>query len=137
MRPFLMGVLAVLLACAPAPDTEPLVGQEMEEEWVQLLASSNGRYHKGGWNHYGPGYFDLDPETGILTSHGGMGLFWYSVQEFGDFSLELEFRCLTLSEQDLRQFLRFLMLPDNPYWCYVRQLSSNYRQTLQLLLLQE
>ncbi|MFC1661321.1 DUF1080 domain-containing protein [Gemmatimonadota bacterium] len=62
-------------------------------EFVELLHSSNGRFSKTGWNHYGPGYFELDRETGILTSHGGMGLFWYSVKEFADFELELEFRC--------------------------------------------
>jgi hypothetical protein len=59
----------------------------------QILRSFNGRYSKAGWNHYGPGYFDLDPETGVLTAHGGMGLFWYSVKEYSDFVLELEFMC--------------------------------------------
>ncbi len=48
---------------------------------------------KHGWNHYGPGYFELDPTTGVLTSHGGMGLFWYAAKQYGDFVLELEFRC--------------------------------------------
>jgi hypothetical protein len=59
----------------------------------QILKASDGRYEKHGWNHYGPGYFDLDPVTGILTSHGGMGLLWYSAKEYGDFVLELEFMC--------------------------------------------
>jgi hypothetical protein len=59
----------------------------------QILKRSNGRYEKHGWNHYGPGHFDLDPETGVLTSHGGMGLLWYSVKEYGDFVLELEYKC--------------------------------------------
>lgn len=62
-------------------------------EFVDLLRSSSGRYSKHGWNHYGPGYFELDRETGVLTSHGGMGLFWYAVREFSDFELELEFMC--------------------------------------------
>jgi hypothetical protein len=62
-------------------------------EFVDLLRSPSGRYSKHGWNHYGPGYFELDGETGVLTSHGGMGLFWYAVKEFSDFELELEFRC--------------------------------------------
>ena len=60
-------------------------------EFEQILKSHDGVYTKAGWNHYGPGYFELDPETGILKSHGGMGLFWYSVLEYGDFVLELEF----------------------------------------------
>jgi len=58
----------------------------------RILRLQDGRYSKHGWNHYGPGYFDLDPETGVLTSHGGMGLLWYAAQEYGDFVLELEFK---------------------------------------------
>jgi hypothetical protein len=61
--------------------------------YEQILKQYDGRYTKHGWNHYGPGYFELDPETGILKSHGGMGLFWYAVQEYGDFVLELDFKC--------------------------------------------
>jgi hypothetical protein len=60
-------------------------------ELEQILKSYNGTYTKAGWNHYGPGYFELDRETGVLKSHGGMGLFWYSVKEYEDFELELEF----------------------------------------------
>jgi sugar phosphate isomerase/epimerase len=59
--------------------------------YQQLLAKSGGRYHKHGWNHYGPGYFLLDPESGILKSQGGMGLFWYSGKEFKDFVLTVDF----------------------------------------------
>ena len=59
----------------------------------QILKQQDGLFTKHGWNHYGPGYFDLDPATGVLTSHGGMGLFWYAVREYGDFVLELEFKC--------------------------------------------
>jgi hypothetical protein len=58
----------------------------------RILRLDNGRYSKHGWNHYGPGYFDLDPETGVLTAHGGMGLLWYAAREYGDFVLELEFK---------------------------------------------
>ena len=58
----------------------------------RILRLQDGRYNKHGWNHYGPGYFDLDPESGVLTSHGGMGLLWYAAQEYGDFVLELEFK---------------------------------------------
>ena len=61
--------------------------------YEQILKEHNGRYTKHGWNHYGPGYFELDAETGVLKSHGGMGLFWYAVKEYGDFVLELDFRC--------------------------------------------
>jgi hypothetical protein len=68
-------------------------GADMKPGYEQILKSHDGRYSKHGWNHYGPGFFELDPETGILKSHGGMGLFWYAAKEYGDFILELEFMC--------------------------------------------
>ena len=67
--------------------------QNLEEEGFERILKQrrNGTFHKGGWNHYGPGYFELDPQTGVLSSNGGMGLFWYGVREYGDFVLDLEF----------------------------------------------
>ena len=59
--------------------------------YQEILHSSDSRYNKHGWNHYGPGYFTLDSKAGILTAHGGMGLLWYK-QKFRDFILELDFR---------------------------------------------
>ncbi len=61
--------------------------------YTAILGNWNGNYHKHGWNHYGPGYFSLDRKSGVLTSDGGMGLFWYSAQKFEDFVLDLEFKC--------------------------------------------
>lgn len=51
-----------------------------------------GNYSKHGWKHYGPGNFTLDKKTGVLQSHGGMGLLWYT-KKFKDFILELEYKC--------------------------------------------
>jgi sugar phosphate isomerase/epimerase len=62
-------------------------------DYDQLLKRYDGRYEKHGWNHYGPGYFELDPKTGVLKSQGGMGLLWYSAKKFRDFTLELDFKC--------------------------------------------
>ena len=85
--------------------------------WAGFLKDWDGRYHKGGWNHYGPGYFELDPETGVLTSHGGMGLFWYSVKEFSDFVLELEFRCADVNTNS-GVFLRVPGVPTSDDYIY-------------------
>ena len=63
------------------------------EDYTALLSRWNGRYSKHGWNHYGPGHFELDEKTGVLKSQGGMGLLWYSVRKWRDFILELEFQC--------------------------------------------
>ncbi|MFH8803901.1 ThuA domain-containing protein [Streptomyces sp. NPDC017936] len=44
-----------------------------------------------GWKQAGPGGFTL--ADGTLTSRGGMGMLWYSAEEFtGDYSLKLDWR---------------------------------------------
>jgi sugar phosphate isomerase/epimerase len=58
----------------------------LEKRW-------DGRYNLHGWNHYGPGYFLVDPKTGVLTGQDGMGLLWFSEKKFSDFVLELDFKC--------------------------------------------
>ena len=65
---------------------------ELAEGFTPLIGDVDGRFHKHGWNHYGPGHFTLDHDTGILASHGGMGLLWYAAEMFGDFTLRLQFR---------------------------------------------
>lgn len=78
--------------------------------YEEILSQSNGSYSKHGWNHYGPGYFILDGQTGILKSQGGMGLFWYSRKSYEDFILELDFKC---SKKDTNSGI-FLRVPDIP-----------------------
>ena len=41
-----------------------------------------------GWSQAGPGSFELS--DGTLVSRGGMGLLWYEAQEFGSYSLKLD-----------------------------------------------
>ncbi|CCK24981.1 secreted glycosyl hydrolase [Streptomyces davaonensis JCM 4913] len=44
-----------------------------------------------GWSQAGPGGFTL--ADGSLTSHGGLGMLWYSAEEFtGDYSLKLDWK---------------------------------------------
>ena len=90
-RPF---VLVLALAAAAVAVFNAVQGARAQdrEGFEQILKAKNGRYTKEGWNHYGPGYFDLDPETGVLTSHGGMGLFWYA-KEYANFVVDIEFKC--------------------------------------------
>lgn len=80
------------------------------EGFEQLLRRYNGNYEKHGWNHYGPGHFELDPKTGVLKSQGGMGLLWYSRKKFSDFILELEFKC---SQKNTNSGI-FLRVPEVP-----------------------
>jgi sugar phosphate isomerase/epimerase len=62
--------------------------------YTQILRRGGSGYEKHGWNHYGPGYFECDPKTGVLKGQGGMGLLWYT-KKVGDFVLECEFMCST------------------------------------------
>jgi len=117
MRRLVAVLMGISVACGGAPDQAAVEGQQMREGYEQLLKSVDGRYHKGGWNHYGPGYFELDAETGVLTSHGGMGLFWYSVREFGDFVLELDFMCASETTNS-GVFLRVPGVPTSDDYIY-------------------
>ncbi len=87
------------------------------EVYQQLLGRSDGRYEKHGWNHYGPGHFELDPKTGVLKSQGGMGLLWYSARKYRDFVLELDFKC---SRKDTNSgvFLRVPAVPASDDYIY-------------------
>jgi hypothetical protein len=78
-------LIFVLAACI-------IYAQQNLKEATKILEKKNGKYTKHGWNHYGPGYFTLDSETGVLKSHGGMGLFWYSEKKYKNFILELDYK---------------------------------------------
>ena len=116
-------LLSALLLLTPAPPTGGM-GTDMtdvpQDEQVReriLRQAPNGRFHKHGWNHYGPGYFTLDAETGVLTAHGGMGLLWYAAEEFDDFVLELEYRC-DVERANAGVFLRVPGVPTSDEYIY-------------------
>ncbi|WP_189227528.1 ThuA domain-containing protein [Saccharothrix coeruleofusca] len=44
-----------------------------------------------GWTQAPSGSFSVQPD-GVLRSSGGLGMLWYSDEQFGDFSLRLQFR---------------------------------------------
>ncbi len=63
------------------------------QDHEQILRRGYRGYSKHGWNHYGPGYFELDERTGVLKGQGGMGLLWYAAKKYKDFVLELDYKC--------------------------------------------
>ncbi len=87
------------------------------DDWKQLIAWDGSRFTKQGWNHYGPGYFTLDEKTGELTSHGGMGLMWFAAEQYGDFELELEYRCAA-PETNSGVFVRVPEMPSSDAYIY-------------------
>jgi type 1 glutamine amidotransferase len=56
-----------------------------ETGYTTLFGSSTN-----GWSQAGPGGFTLADST--LTSHGGLGMLWYSAREFRSYSLKLDWR---------------------------------------------
>lgn len=88
-----------------------------QEGFERILRQENGVFSKHGWNHYGPGYFELDTTTGVLKSHGGMGLFWYSEKKFRDFVVEIEFKCSDLKTNS-GIFLRIPEIPVSDDYIY-------------------
>ncbi|MGW1003734.1 ThuA domain-containing protein [Streptomyces sp. NPDC002520] len=44
-----------------------------------------------GWRQAGPGGFTLS-DDGTLTSHGGLGMLWYTPSDFGSYSLKLDWK---------------------------------------------
>ena len=109
-------VLAAAVTGSASPTKVAATGwsgtQDMEAQGYEriLRQRRNGTFSKAGWNHYGPGYFELDAETGVLSSHGGMGLFWYAAEEYGDFVLELDF----MTEVDSANSGVFVRVPGVP-----------------------
>lgn len=97
---------------APNAASPPSQESDLEAQGYEriLRQDDSGRFSKHGWNHYGPGWFELDRETGILTAHGGMGLLWYSAERYGDFVLELDFMT---SEENANSGI-FLRVPEVP-----------------------
>jgi sugar phosphate isomerase/epimerase len=87
------------------------------EGYDQILKRSGRAYSKHGWNHYGPGHFELDEKTGVLKSQGGMGLFWYSVKKFKDFILELDYKC-SQNNTNSGIFVRLPTLPTSDDYIY-------------------
>jgi hypothetical protein len=85
--------------------------------YTRIFHAEEGVYDKYGWNHYGPGGFTIDPRTGVLEGHGGMGLLWYSAKMFRDFVLECDYMCAA-KETNSGIFIRVPGLPSSHDYIY-------------------
>ena len=78
----------VILACSPSnsPSPTPRTSQTTAEAgYTQLYNGSTT-----GWSQAGPGGFTNS--DAILSSSGGLGMFWYSAKDFRSYSLKLDWR---------------------------------------------
>ncbi|MCD6201529.1 MAG: DUF1080 domain-containing protein [Bacteroidales bacterium] len=61
-------------------------GQKTKSEWRPLF---NGK-DLTGWKHVGPGYMTV--ENGLIKTHGGMGLLYWTGEKFGNCTIRVVFR---------------------------------------------
>lgn len=65
-----------------------------------------------GWQHVGPGSFVV--ENGMMKTHGGMGLLWYTREKIGYATIRVVFK-LTGKESDSGVFIRIPERPTEPW----------------------
>lgn len=78
-------------------------------EWRPLF---NGK-GTNGWKMTGPGEFKL--EDGELVAYGGMGLFWYSGEKFGDCRIRVLFKP-TAADDNSGVFIRIPEAPSDEWY---------------------
>lgn len=77
-------------------------------EWRTLLDAN----HTNGWRMVGPGNFKL--ENGEFVTHGGMGLFFYERERFGNCQIRVVFK-LTDTNDNAGVFIRIAHPPKDPW----------------------
>jgi hypothetical protein len=78
-------IVAPGTAGATSPGTVPASAQ-VEPGYTPLFDGTPASLAQ--WRQAGPGGFTLT--DGVLSSYGGMGLLWYPVRPFGDYSLKVD-----------------------------------------------
>lgn len=97
---FRLGLALTLVAGAlPAPAAA--------QQWTPLFDGS-----LSGWTHVGPGQFTAD--TGVLMTHGGMGLLWYTKHKIGNAVIRVVF-WPTDSTSNSGVFIRIPERPTEPW----------------------
>lgn len=92
------GVLVLsLLAAAPASP----------QQWTPIFDGS-----LSGWDHVGPGTFTAD--TGLLMTHGGMGLLWFTKRKLGNVAIRVVY-WPTDSTSNSGVFIRIPEQPTEPW----------------------
>lgn len=96
----------------PAPACEPA----QPEQGYQMLFDGTSA-SLDGWTQAGPGSFELQSDC-TIRSVGGMGLLWYSAEQFGAYSLKLDWKMA--GDDNSGVFVGFPDPGDDP-WIAVNQ----------------
>ena len=76
--------------------------------WRPLFDAQN----TAGWKMVGPG--ELKMENGELVTHGGMGLFVYTAEKFGNCQIRVVYK-LTATNDNSGVFIRMPAAPETPW----------------------
>ena len=78
-------------------------------EWTQIYDGKD----MNGWEHVGPGSFTVD--DGMLRTHGGMGLLWYTPKQFGNTTIRVVFKTSAQTDNS-GVYIRMPEKPHDPWY---------------------
>jgi len=100
MKPVLFSLLVFFLAL-------PLIAQS-NDDWIQLF---NGK-DLTGWKHVGPG--EMLIENGLMRTHGGMGLLYWTTGPVGNCTIRVVFKMRDQNDNS-GVFIRIPIEPREPW----------------------
>ena len=84
-----------------------LPAASQSDGWIQLF---NGK-DLTGWKHVGPGGDTV--ENGLIKTHGGMGLLWYTQKKFGNCVLRVVYKAAPKANSGV--FIQIPLPPKDPW----------------------
>ncbi|HXY23359.1 MAG TPA: DUF1080 domain-containing protein [Candidatus Acidoferrum sp.] len=99
MRKFVLFALSMIASVALIAEAQP-----QSKEWKQLF---NGK-DLTGWKHVGPGFMTV--EDGLIRTHGGMGLLYWTGGKFGNCRIRSVFQ-MTHHNDNSGVFIRIPIEP--------------------------
>src|SRR5689334_3531482 len=113
VAPAALLLLSLLMSChqAPGPPSSPVARVEA------VYSLFNGR-DLDGWEHVGPGKFVFENfvgENGALRTEGGMGLLWYTREQFGNCKIRVVYKT-TSAAANSGVFVRIADLPKDEWF---------------------
>ena len=114
LRMLIIAITACTIVVGALAEPDVVLPKEGDEKGFIDLFSAEALKH---WKQCGPGKFVV--KEGVAAGEGGMGLWWYSREQFSDFVLRGEF----VQEQEIADSGVFLRFPDpgNDPWVAVNK----------------
>jgi len=101
--------LALLFASLLQAQAGPPQDSSSSSSWQALFDG----HSLDGWDHVGPGKFVI--EDGLLRTEGGMGLLWYTREQFGDCVLRVIYKTGT-PRSNSGVYIRIADKPRDPWY---------------------